>query len=688
MSSATGLHSPGMPLVWTGLCVLTVLLVLTSRGTHWRFVGWAALVFGVQALALGLTHAGTSLSYQHLVVPGWVAVLGLAFIGVVAIGLVGRAKSVRHELGTTGIIVGLSLVVLGSATLSPTLSAYTRELVAAAAIQLLGATCLVAAVRVAPVALLERLRRWRLLPGWRLPLLAGAACALLAAVLAATVYEAHPHVPDEVVYLLQAKYLAQGHWVLPPPPVPAAFDLHLMYLDSGRWFSPVPPGWPMVLALGARVGVPWLVNPLLAGLNVVLAWLVVREVYGEPVARRVALLLAASPWHLFLGMSMMTHQATLAAALGAAWGTAVARRTNRVGPAWWGGLSLGVVGLVRPLEGLVAALVLGVWSLGARGRRWRLAPSAWLTFGTVCSGLLVYPYNAMLTGAPGKFPIMMYTDRYYAPGANDLGFGANRGLGWGGFDPFPGHGPLDALINTNLNVFATNVELNGWVIGSVGVVAWLLLGARRRREDWWMVAVIAAVAGAHALYWYSGGPDFAARYWYLIVVPLLALVVRGTDAIAQWGHEHGDVWAAQRVSLAATVLTLGALALFLPWRARDKYFHFRGMRGDSPRVARAAGIGSNDLIFVQGNRHPDYMSAATYNPLDLREAQPIYVWDVSDSVRRATVAAFPARRVWVMEGPTVSGAGYRVTQGPLAPGTLPEGSFTPADVRAAKGGAQ
>ena len=37
--------------------------------------------------------------------------------------------------------------------------------------------------------------------------------------------------------------------------------------------------------------------------------------------------------------------------------------------------------------------------------------------------------------------------------------------------------------------------------------------------------------GTFFFYWYSGGPDFGARYWYLILVPLVVLSVRGLQAL-------------------------------------------------------------------------------------------------------------------------------------------------------------
>jgi hypothetical protein len=287
---------------------------------------------------------------------------------------------------------------------------------------------------------------------------------------------------------------------------------------------------------------------------------------------------------------------------------------------------------------------------------------------SIATAALTLPYNAYYTGDPTYFPIMAYTDALYGEGSNALGFGADRGLPFGALDPFPGHSLADAAVNSVLNVFQINVELLGWMTGSVVLIGVLLVSRSMRRPDTWMLLAILVVAGAHAFYWFSGGPDFGARYWYLVLVPCLVLVTRGIDVLAAAFRDPRD---RSRPLIAALALCLGAIVVFLPWRSADKYFHYRGMRPGVREILRANDIGP-DLVFIRGARMPDYMSAVPYGALLPGDDAPVIAWErdiaMSDSVR----AAWPDRTVWVIDGPSRTGAGYRVVSGPIPPPSTAE----------------
>lgn len=691
--------------------LLSAVLAAGALAVMWR-TAWAASArwFALAILGFGaslhLIDAPPAVAYQHYRLAPVGLADGIAWgiltgQGVVLLWLGRRhirdvVAWIRASVHPAGLVVAVALLITTSAAPSRDPVQYLAEAAVASLTVGLALFTLGIAAREMPVreaaaagGLADRLLGPRGVPGPQRPdgwsMRVAAAAVALSALLVVLVYERHPHVPDEVVYLLHARYLSEGMLAMPLPPVPAAFDLDLMQYEPGRWYSPVPPGWPLALAAGAWLGVPWLVNPVLGGLSVLLAYVLLGTLYDRRTTRLATLLLAGSPWFLFMSMSLMGHAATLACALAAAVGVAVARRTGASLPALLGGLGIGAVSLIRPLEGLAVAFLLGVWSLGARGRAFRFAPSAAVVAGTVLAAGLVLPYNAALTGSARVFPIMAYIDKYHAPGANDLGFGANRGLGWSGLDPFPGHGVADVGVNAVLNAFAINVEFLGWPVG-VAVVLALAFSLRGRRwisGDRWLLAAIAVIAGIHSFYWFSGGPDFGARYWYLVIVPCAGLAARG---IQRWdehaiGTAEGSS-APRRQDARAVVMALClaglALALFVPWRSLGKYYHYRGMRADVRALAGEHGFGRS-LVLVRGRRFPDYAAAAAYNPVDLRAGAPVYAWDVTPAVRRQVVSAYRDRAVWIIDGPSRTGAGFRVVAGPLsADAVLTDPTLPPA----------
>jgi hypothetical protein len=483
-------------------------------------------------------------------------------------------------------------------------------------------------------------------------------------------YQNHPHVQDEVAYLIHARYLANGRLVMPAPPVPEAFDMYLMQFSGENWYPSPPVGWPALLSLGVRLDVPWLVNPLLAGINLWFIFRICRSLYSARLARIVVLLISVSPWYLFMGMNFMTHMLTLTCALSATWWLMRSRQTGKVVWAIWAGLALGIMSLIRPIEGLIWAVLMGMWAIGIGGKRLSFISVAGLVTSTAMISLLVLPYNAALTGNPRVFPINAYTDERFGVNSNALGFGPDRGMGWA-IDPNPGHTPIDGLINANLNSFSTNIELFGWSTGSLLLVAVFLASFRFQQSDYLMFAVILAVFGVFFFYYFSGGPDFGARYWFLMIVPLAALSARGIQVLESavradppvLGFEYG------RILTGVLLCSMLALVTFFPWRAVDKYYHYLGMTPDILNLETGNSF-EGDLVLVRGDNHPDYSSAAIYNSIDLTSPDTIYAWDRSPAARQALVQAFPDRGFWLVDGPTLTGDGYQVVAGPLSANEL------------------
>jgi 4-amino-4-deoxy-L-arabinose transferase-like glycosyltransferase len=682
---------------------LALALIASAFGKPWRTAAsWMGLAVIGQAVALQMIDAGQQIRYQHyrpfgvlLASSPWLlALLALQTVAVL-IGLRVRRAAITSWLSRNfklwQLICIATVFVVSSATVSREVSLYVQELPLAAFIQTINLLNLVLAVWALPESVLTAWRsRVERLTGWdaaenderRLDRFAVAAAVLamaLSVLLSLFSYQRHPHLGDEIAYLYHARYLATGVLTMPTPAALAAFDLDLFDHDAARWWASPPVGWPLVLAVGVWLKADWLVNPVLAGICVFLAYLLTRELYDRRTARLTAFLLALSPWHALVGMSYMTHTASMAFVLLAAVAAGYARKNSSLLWALVSGVSVGMVALIRPLEGFVVGLLIGslvaLWMFGVGGKRLKIPAVAAWGFGCLVLGAAVLAYNYAIIGSPTKFPIMVWADKYMGLNSNAMGFGPDRGNGWP-LDPFPGHSPLEGFINANLNITTINSELFGWATGSLILIALLIFSQSPRKlrsGDWMMAALIALVFTAHFFYWFSGGPDFAARYWFLMIVPCVVLTVRGLQVFVNRLSQNGHLphLPKTRALVAVLALCLMALVNFTVWRAVDKYHHYLGMRPDVRRLAAQHNFGKS-LVLIRGEQFPDFASAAIYNPIDLKAAAPVFAWDQTAELRTEVLKLYSDRPVWIINGPTVTKAGYQIVEGPISAQTLLE----------------
>jgi hypothetical protein len=508
----------------------------------------------------------------------------------------------------------------------------------------------------------------------RFPLICAAGVFLVSASLCWFVFGRVPHVPDEVSYLFQAKYFAAGKLYLPAPPDAASFEVGQVFSDARKWFGYGFPGWPGVLSLGVRAGIPWAVNPLLGAMIVLLAHRLISLFHSRRTAHAAILLLATSPWFLFMSASFMTHNLSLALALSGF--LAIDQQRRRTGAMWSvvAGLCLGGLMLTRPLEGIVVGLVMGFSALGFTGRR--LSFPQLLCFGVVgiLLGSLLLPYNRALTGSALRTPQQVWTDATFYPGSDRLGFGADIGnWGWTHLDPFPGHGARDVVINIHQNLYMSHSDLFGWGCGSLLFVLIAILLGRNFHSDRLFLALIIGVVIAQSFYWFSGGPDYGARYWYQMLIPFIVLTVRGVEELQLRVAQKGGDWlVTQRIAAFVVCASLVSVFTFLPWRSLGKYHNFRRVTSDMRELAANQRFGKA-LVFVGGDER-DYSSAFVFNPAVPDSPDPIYVRDKGPAVRDVIRKSFPDRPAWFVAR-SQNDHHFHVTGGPLpAAGSASKGN--------------
>lgn len=687
---------------------------LALSGTRWgKAAAWTAIALGAQAWAFQLLAVGPVIRMQLFY--GWRDLLTtyrvIFFAGIeistliVFVGAAIKWRAARQDaspsalrflprvIPSTAWMLFLAAQLFAAVDFAPwdVRSFFGGVYLKTAAVQLVksgyalviiltGALALWMAAAAIPADAWERCRnRWEKRNRRALPLLAALWVAGISSLLAWVVFERVPHLHDEVAYTYEAKYLATGRLYLEPPPEPKAFETEFSMQDRDKWYMATTAGWPAVLALGYLIGAPWLINPLLGGIAILLAHALVRRLYSVEVADGTVLLLAGSPWLLFLSASLMPHPLTLAlCALGL---LGVVRARNE-GSAIWGcvaGLAIGAMLHVRPLDAVILAVVAGVWWLSAGWSRLRLGPLAAAVVAGVAMTLLFLVYNRAVSGDPFYPPINKFTDTHYYPGANRIGFGKDVGnWGWTELDPLPGHGARDVFVNTNINLYLLNFELFGWPCGSL-VFVFLLFAWKRIRDDALMWGFLAALWAGLSLYWFSGGPDYGPRYWYQMILPCAVLTIRGAQVFAdRWtaaaasrkgegaASSSGDGAAPHRVWAFVLLASLIGTVNLVTWRSLDKYYHYRAMRADirglEPQFGRS-------LVFVRGRLFPDYAAAFPFNPPSLgRDAQgPIFAHDLGPESRARLEAFYSDRPVWVVAGPTETSDGFRIIEGPLPP---------------------
>lgn len=475
------------------------------------------------------------------------------------------------------------------------------------------------------------------------PLVPAAVTFFVSLILCFMAFEAIPHSEEEVAYLFQARTLAAGMLTAPAPAAAALPGLDYPFFEvlDGRWFAVMDPGWPAVLALGELAGLPWLVNPALAALSVLMAHAIARRLAGRDEADLVAMMMGASPWLLAMAASLLPQTLMLALMLFAWWMVlrAIEAPKRAVPRLVLAGLAMGWLVVTRPAEGLVIGGLTGLWLLlSAQGSPTRAALYA---AGGAVAGSVALIYNAAITGQALTRPMRAYFDRIWAPGADRFGFGADVGQpgGAGALDLWPGHSVGEALVTTLNLVSNLALELMGWPVGSLALFLCFLIWQRPNRADALMLGSALAVVAVGFFYWNADSEYIGPVGWFLAAFPLFFLSARGYQAIRARFPDQ-DEQAFVRIDALFWYACVFGFCVFLPWRAVTKYYEFDDFH---PTVLEDAADGrfAGKVVLVAPNGDP----GSTLMLNDPRLAGTVFLVDTGTLDEGALAAAFPGREI-------------------------------------------
>lgn len=320
---------------------------------------------------------------------------------------------------------------------------------------------------------------------------------------------------DELAQLWQAHILLSGRLSLPVDPNPEFFSLDTV-VDSGRWYSQFPIGGPLFLVLGALIGAPWLVNPILLGISAPLLYAFGRRAIGEPQARIAVVLFVLSPMVALMAGTWMNHVPTMCLALVALVALTRWDAANEPRAFWmWSaviGAALGAIAAIRPFDAVILSTVIGGFQLVTS----RTQPRRLLTLVaqamTGCVGVaLVLWANSRTTGSALRF-------------GYDVAWGPGHRVGFH-VDPYGVPHTIAAALDYALSYIGElNMYLTAWPVPAVIALALgLVLMTRMTRWHALLLTLFGAQVIGYAAYWYRG--EFLGPRFLYTVLPCLFILL-------------------------------------------------------------------------------------------------------------------------------------------------------------------
>jgi hypothetical protein len=442
---------------------------------------------------------------------------------------------------------------------------------------------------------------------------------------------------DDAVSLYEARVHAAGRLFGRPMPGDRRSFWIPMVLEgpSGRVYGKDYPGFPILLSIGSRLDLEWLVNPILGGLVVVATFALGRALRGTTTGLVAALLMASSPSLLALSSRYLNHVTCQLMLLLAA--IAIARAGERRRPVAWGaagGFAYGWALATRPYTAalmavpIVAVLAWRALAPGADRAAGRRAGVAFAAAGLPWI-LGMVAWNVALTGDPLTTPYQLWKpeNQPIVPGHGPGEYGPAMAFGY----------TLDLVVRLAREGLAVP-----WALSAVVVLP--LAAARRlgRRELVLGLALVVLVGG-HLLY--RGIGNLSARIggarFYSEALPALAILV--ASAAVELGHGLRPAWRRWAWLLPAALVVFAAVRTFPAEIARTRTEHddplWEGTRLLERHLERIGG--GPRLVFVDVSSY-NWRSTVAANRADYGGPWVAAVYLEPEKNRRV-VEAFPGR---------------------------------------------
>jgi hypothetical protein len=239
-------------------------------------------------------------------------------------------------------------------------------------------------------------------------------------------------------------------------------------INNGKWYSQYTPGYPFLLLLGLLLGAPWILNPLLAALSIVLFYFLGKEIFNKTVGLLASILGSISIWFLLMSSTMMSHTSCMFFLSLFLLFLIRSLKNPTVTNGIFAALALGMGILIRPYTSFLVSFPFLVFYTVSQVARLKSTHKnmAAFTVTMILALSILMAYNALTNGNPLLTGYVVCYGKEVLPG-----FGTS-----GCYDFI--HTPLRGVLNTGLYLRSLNTYLFGWPSSLIfALVPFLVLGS-------------------------------------------------------------------------------------------------------------------------------------------------------------------------------------------------------------------